>query len=77
MEVRKLFVNCCRVYPERCLELIVAVMCSFPQPWSNGNSILAMTFAFSGTGNDNPLLCTCANKRLDLTISILRSSFSA
>ena len=36
-EVRKLFVNCCRVYPDRCLELIVAVLTSFPQPWSSGD----------------------------------------
>jgi hypothetical protein len=35
-EVRKLFVNCCRVRPDRCLELLCAVMSSQPLPLSTG-----------------------------------------
>ncbi len=35
-EVRKLFVNCCRVHPERCLELVGAVLTALPQPISQG-----------------------------------------
>lgn len=33
-DVRKIFVNCCRVYPENCLQLITAVLSSLPQPLS-------------------------------------------
>lgn len=31
-QVRKLFVNCCRVYPEVCLNMIASVFSSLPQP---------------------------------------------
>ena len=31
-QVRKLFVNCCRVYPEICLQMIASVFSSLPQP---------------------------------------------
>jgi len=54
-EVRKLFVNCCRVYPDRCLELIVAVLCSLPQPLSKApfppvDAALRLVYAFSECG---------------------------
>jgi hypothetical protein len=34
--VRKLFVNCCRVVPQACLDLIGYALQSLPQPLSSG-----------------------------------------
>ena len=34
--VRKLFVNCCRIHPDQCLHMIQAVFQSLPQPLSAG-----------------------------------------
>jgi hypothetical protein len=38
-EVRKLFVNCCRVRPDRCLELLGAILNGQPQPFSKGRKM--------------------------------------
>jgi hypothetical protein len=37
-EVRKLFVNCCRVHPEPCLQLISMALSALNQPLSTGNT---------------------------------------
>ena len=39
-EVRKLFVNICRVRPDRCLDLLNAVMSAQPQPFSAGELLV-------------------------------------
>eukprot|EP01038_Epipyxis_sp_PR26KG_P005330 gene5330-7396_t len=53
--VRKLFVNCCRVYPQRCLDLITAIFESLPQPLSQApypmlEAALRLVYAFSECG---------------------------
>jgi hypothetical protein len=37
-EVRKLFVNCCRVHPEPCLQLISMALSALNQPLSTGTT---------------------------------------
>jgi len=36
VETRKLFVNCCRVHPDRCLQLLAFALDQLPQPLSTG-----------------------------------------
>eukprot|EP01034_Spumella_vulgaris_P022267 gene22267-28381_t len=62
-EVRKLFVNCCRVHPERCLELVGAVLTALPQPISKApfpplEAALRLVHAFSECGPMNSKLVT-------------------
>jgi len=57
-EVRKLFVNCCRVRPDRCLQLLAAAMQSQPMPFSTApfpplEAALRLVHAFSECGNIN------------------------
>jgi hypothetical protein len=60
--VRKLFVNCCRVRPDRCLELLCAVMSSQPLPLSQGKrsscqALLLMLLHFCGAAELFALRC--------------------
>lgn len=54
-EIRKLFVNCCRVFPEPCLDLITFVLSSLPQPLSSAafpplEAALRLVLSFSECG---------------------------
>jgi hypothetical protein len=46
-EVRRLFVNCCRVHPEPCLQLISMALSALPQPLSTGKITLSISYFFS------------------------------
>jgi len=57
-EIRKLFVNCCRVKPGRCLEMLAAVMSAQPQPLSSApfpalDAALRLLYAYVECGNIN------------------------